>query len=134
MIFLAPRKRELLDISPLLRGRKIYTEKSEENHTTFVWLSSLLLLPRSACRIPLLWAIVSCPHRSLPATPIILFFTFQLIFPPTPPTLNPCDLSPQTESGNAITPDLLPRTKSNCTCKHQVRKKLMSHFFADVMI
>jgi hypothetical protein len=35
MIFLALRKRELLDINTLLCGRKIYMEKSKENHTTF---------------------------------------------------------------------------------------------------
>ena len=60
-----PEKRELLNRSPHLCGRKIYPGKREENHTTFVWLSSLWFLPHSACRIPLLWAIVSCPHRSL---------------------------------------------------------------------
>ena len=48
MIFLAPRKRELLDISPLLCGRNTYMQKSKENHTTFVWLYSLSPVPCSS--------------------------------------------------------------------------------------
>ena len=33
--------------------------KSEENHTNVVWLSSLSFLPRSGYQIPLIWAIVT---------------------------------------------------------------------------
>jgi len=77
MIVLTPRKRDLLDRSPLLCGGKIYMEKGEENHTTFVWLSSLWLLPRSASQIPLLWAVVSCPYHSIShQIPLFYFLHF----------------------------------------------------------
>ena len=120
MIVLPPRKRELLDICPLLCGRNISKEISKGKSYTFLWLSSLRLLPCSASWIPLLWAIVSCPCH-LPSQPLPCFYISNEI-PIYNTTTQPHDLSPQIESGNATTSDFLTTTKAIWCCQHQVRR------------
>jgi len=129
------QKKRIAWYKPPFMWTKHYTEKSEENHTTFVWLSSLWLLPHSVSWIPLLWAFVYCPHCSLIAYPPSSsnFFTFQLKSPLAMPPPNLCDLSPLTESGNVTTSDQLPTIKANWRCKPQVRRNKYP-IFADVQI
>ena len=129
-----PEKRELLNRSPHLCGRKIYPGKREENHTTFVWLSFLEILPHSACRIPLLWASVSFPHLLLPHQLRLFYFSHFNWYPHwsrqhSTPAISAPDRIWQCHYFRPVA-----NNKSELELQIPGEKKRIIPFFADVMI